>query len=166
MLRKIDDFLKIWEYESEATIKIFKCITDEALNKNIPGYERTLGLLAWHITVSAGEMGERTGLKVDCPKYDSLPPVKISDIIDTYKKAADSLLNEIKNKWTDESLLVESDMYGEMWQNGRTLASIISHQSHHRAQMTVLMRILGLPVIGVYGPAKEEWVTFGMEPQK
>jgi uncharacterized damage-inducible protein DinB len=95
-----------------------------------------------------------------------LPPVKISDIIDTYKKAADSLLNEIKNKWTDESLLVESDMYGEMWQNGRTLASIISHQSHHRAQMTVLMRILGLPVIGVYGPAKEEWVTFGMEPQK
>ena len=166
MIRKIDDFLKIWDYESEATLKVFKSITDEKLNKSVQGYERTLGFIAWHITVSMGEMGERTGLHIDCPKYDTEPLGNIASIIETYKKAADSLLNEIKTNWTDDSLLKESDMYGEMWENGRTLGSIIGHQTHHRAQMTVLMRILGLPVPGVYGPSKEEWAQFGMETQK
>lgn len=32
--------------------------------------------------------------------------------------------------------------------------------------MTVLMRQAGLPVPGIYGPAKEEWTTFGLEAPK
>lgn len=32
--------------------------------------------------------------------------------------------------------------------------------------MTVLMRQAGLTVPGIYGPAKEEWATFGMEAPK
>lgn len=166
MIRKIEDFISSWAYESEATLKVLKNITDETLNKNVTGYERTLGFLAWHNTVSNGEMAERTGLKVECPKPDSEPPKTVAEIIDAYKKATDSVANEVKTKWTDESLLIENDMYGEMWKNGATLAIIIAHQAHHRGQMTVLMRILGLPVPGVYGPSKEEWVNFGMEPQK
>ena len=30
--------------------------------------------------------------------------------------------------------------------------------------MTVLMRQAGLKVPGVYGPAREEWAEFGMQP--
>ncbi|MNF01709.1 DinB family protein [compost metagenome] len=53
-------------------------------------------------------------------------------------------------------------MYGELWEKGKILRVLISHQSHHRGQMTVIMRILGLPVPGLYGPSKEEWAEFGM----
>jgi uncharacterized damage-inducible protein DinB len=166
MLRKIEDFLNIWKYESEATLKVLRCITDEALNKKIHGYERTLGFLAWHITAWTGEMGKKMGLIIDCPPYDSEQPDNISQITAIYKKTADSLLDEIKSKWTDDFLLVKNDMYGKIWENGRTLDSIVRHQTHHRGQVTVLLRILGLPVTGVYGPSKEEWVNFGMEPQK
>ena len=44
--------------------------------------------------------------------------------------------------------------------------TLINHQNHHRGQMTVLMRQAGLTVPGVYGPAKEEWATAGMEALK
>jgi hypothetical protein len=32
--------------------------------------------------------------------------------------------------------------------------------------MTVLMRQAGLKVPGVYGPSREEWSQFGMQPQE
>lgn len=47
-----------------------------------------------------------------------------------------------------------------------TFDVLIQHQNHHRGQMTVLMRQAGLPVPGIYGPAKEEWTTFGLEAPK
>jgi uncharacterized damage-inducible protein DinB len=36
----------------------------------------------------------------------------------------------------DESI----PMYGEPWKRGFVLSALIGHQTHHRAQMTVLMR--------------------------
>jgi uncharacterized damage-inducible protein DinB len=53
-------------------------------------------------------------------------------------------------------------MYGETWKKGFTLYCMVSHQTHHRGQITVLMRQAGLKVHGVYGPAKEEWAEMGM----
>jgi uncharacterized damage-inducible protein DinB len=66
--------------------------------------------------------------------------------------------------WSDATLEVEDDMYGERWPRGATLQSLVVHQAHHRGQMTVLMRQAGLRVPGVYGPAREEWTAYGMPP--
>jgi uncharacterized damage-inducible protein DinB len=55
-------------------------------------------------------------------------------------------------------------MYGQQWKRGYTLAVLVRHQAHHRGQMTVLMRQAHLRVPGVYGPAREEWSEFGMQP--
>ena len=52
-------------------------------------------------------------------------------------------------------------MYGEKWPRGMSLSALMAHETHHRGQMTVLMRQAGLPVPGVYGPAKEEWAAMG-----
>ena len=54
------------------------------------------------------------------------------------------------------------DMYGQQWPRGLTLAILLNHEIHHRAQMTVLMRQAGLVVPGVFGPSKEEWGEYGM----
>ncbi|HRN25773.1 MAG TPA: DinB family protein [Ignavibacteriaceae bacterium] len=43
---------------------------------------------------------------------------------------------------------------------------IISHQTHHRAQLTIVMRLNGLNVPGIYGPSKEEWTQLGMPAQE
>jgi uncharacterized damage-inducible protein DinB len=55
-------------------------------------------------------------------------------------------------------------MYGSTWHRASVLLSIVRHQIHHRGQITVLMRQAGLPVPGLYGPAREEWANMGMKP--
>jgi uncharacterized damage-inducible protein DinB len=166
MYRKIDDFLGSWTYETEATVKVLSALTDEALGQQVYSEGRTLGRIAWHIIQTLPEMGGRTGLQVAGPGEEEPVPSSASEIVRQFEVAASSLREEVQTSWTDAELEVQDDMYGEMWMRGRSLAALVGHQTHHRGQMTVLMRQAGLTVPGVYGPAKEEWVDYGMSPQE
>lgn len=166
MYHKLEDFLNDWKYESESTLKVFNNLTDESISKVVNENVRTAGRLAWHITTAIGEMASRVGLKFKADDPYSAVPATAREIIDSYKEASENLVNSIKSNWNDESLNVEDDMYGEFWKRGSTLAIIISHQIHHRAQLTVVMRLNGLKVPGVYGPSKEEWTSYGMPAQE
>ena len=165
MYRTIQDFLADWAQENDSTLKVFKNLTDASLKQKVSAEGRSLGHLAWHIVLTLGEMGDKAGLKVIAPPENTSDPNKASEIIAAYEKAGASLAEEVK-KWNDGMLLEEILMYGERWTRAAALASIIKHQIHHRAQMTVLMRQAGLKVPGVYGPSREEWSQFGMPPQK
>jgi uncharacterized damage-inducible protein DinB len=162
MYRSIADFVVDWKYESEATLKIFQALTDSSLNQRITPDARSLGYLAWHLVLTLSEMGSKMGLQVTAPPEDSEQPSVAAEIASTYDISARSVLEVVRRNWTDASLLEETDMYGEQWKRGYSLSSLIRHQIHHRAQMTVLMRQAGLKVPGIYGPSKEEWSQFGM----
>ncbi|MFL5763293.1 MAG: DinB family protein [Bacteroidia bacterium] len=162
MYRKTEDFLNEWKYESESTISTFKNISNEALNKKDHENVRSIARLAWHITLTIAEMMNKTGLNVSGPDEHSQPPSEINAIIREYERSAASVAEEVKNKWTDASLLEEKNLYGESWMNGLTLGVLVKHQTHHRGQLTVLMRQAGLKVPGIYGPAKEEWAAMNM----
>jgi uncharacterized damage-inducible protein DinB len=162
MIRKIEDFQKDWAYETEATLKVFNALTDESLGQKVTPTGRSLGFLAWHLTQTLGEMPGRTGLTIDAPSHESEVPSSAKEIAAAYEKAANSVTEQVTKSWTDETLLQTDDMYGETWPRGITLFLLITHQAHHRGQMTVLMRQAGLTVPGVYGPSKEEWEAHGM----
>lgn len=161
MLRKIEDFQKGWAYEAEMTGKVLNTLTDASLDQKVTPDGRSLGFLGWHLTQTLGEMLGLVGLKIDAPAFDQECPKTAAEIAATYEKAARSVTDEINANWTDETLLQTDEMYGETWARGLTLFYLIAHQAHHRGQMTVLMRQAGLPVPGVYGPAKEEWAAMG-----
>ncbi len=165
MYRNLEDFITDWTYESESTLKVFNNLTDVSLSNKVNENVRTAGRLAWHITTSIGEMAHRTGLTFKTAEDKSPIPTTAKEIVEAYKEASENLIAEIKDKWNDESLTIEDDMYGEKWKRGSTLGVIISHQIHHRAQLTVVMRLNGLNVPGIYGPSKEEWVSYGMPAQ-
>lgn len=120
-----------------------------------------LGFLGWHLTQTLGEMLGLVGLKIDAPELTEECPTNAAEIAAAYQKAAKSVTDEINANWTDETLLLEDSMYGDTWSRGMTLFYLIAHQTHHRGQMTVLMRQAGVAVPGVYGPAKEEWAAMG-----
>ena len=166
MYYKVEDFLKDWKYESESSLKIFNSLTDDSLTARVTNEGRSLGFLAWHITQSIGEMMNRTGLTIRGYDEKQDAPVSAKEIADAYKRVSDSLVEEIIKKWTDDKLMLEDEMYGEKWKKGSTLGILILHQTHHRGQMTVLMRQAGLKVPGVYGPSYEEWAAYGMQPMK
>ena len=163
MFRRVADFLETWDQERKGTLKILRALDDRSLSSTGGGDHRTLGRLAWHLTTTLAEMMERTGLRVGGPPHDSPVPASASAIVEAYSKAAASVAEQV-SAWTDATLEVEDDMYGQRWPRGRTLLALLVHQAHHRGQMTVLMRQAGLKVTGVYGPAREEWAAMGLQP--
>lgn len=160
MYRSIEDFQTSWGYESEHTLKIFRALTEESLSQKVTEDGRSLGFIAWHLTTTLSEMLGHSGIKIDTPAEGEMPG--LSEMISIYEKGAKLVGEEVMKAWKDEELGDELPMYGQTWKKGIILAALIAHQAHHRGQMTVLMRQAGLRVPGIYGPAKEEWVEYGM----
>lgn len=163
MFRHTDDFIREFGQEAASTLNIFRSITNEALVSKPHDKVRSLQRLAWHITLTLGEMPGKAGLKIEAPDEHSAPPDNIETICKTYETAANSLLNQVKTHWNDADLLTEVNMYGESWNKGTVLSVLIKHEAHHRGQLTVLMRLCGLSIPGVYGPSREEWAAWNME---
>jgi uncharacterized damage-inducible protein DinB len=161
MFRKVEDFVAAWELESGLTQKLMDALTDASLKQSVVDDHRTLGRMAWHIVTTISEMMVHTGLTLTAVKPDAPVPATAAAIRKAFADSAAELLQQVKSGWTDKTLEIEDEMYGEKWTRGRTGRILIDHQTHHRGQMTVLMRQAGLVVPGVYGPAKEEWGAFG-----
>lgn len=162
MYRQIEDFKRDWQYETEQTVKLFQNLTNESLNQKVTENGSSLGFLAWHLVQTMGEMLGLVGLEIDAPDFETSVPNSKEEIISAFEKAGNSVKDEVSKNWNDETLLQKDDMYGEVWTRGQTLYYLTLHQAHHRGQITVLMRQAGLKVVGIYGPAQEEWVEQGM----
>jgi uncharacterized damage-inducible protein DinB len=161
MHTSISNFKKEFQYEYVSTLKVFQNITNETLTLKPHKNLRSMQRLVWHITITLGEMLGKAGLTIDCPDEHSEPLSDINEICNAYEKAAKSVLQQVDN-WLDSDLSTEVNMYGENWTKGTILSVLIKHQSHHRGQLTVLMRLNNLAVPGVYGPSKEEWAAWNM----
>lgn len=165
MYTRLDDFLRDWKYESETTLKLFSLIDPHKFHEQVHPQVRSLSRLAFHITHTVGEMMSRTGLTVDGFTEEADLYWTKEELLSAYKQFSGSLLDQLKKSWTDADLEKKDNMYGEEWKRGATLSTLIRHQAHHRGELVVLMRMLGMKVIGVYGPASEEWANIGMQPQ-
>lgn len=164
LLKKVDDFLSAWKYESESTLKMLSNLTDESLNQKVTEDGRSLGFIAWHITQTIGEMMSKAGLSFEDFNEHAPVPAEANAIKSTYEKLSSIMSSQVEKNWNDNMLEDDLNMYGQTWKRADVLLSLLSHQNHHRGQMTVLMRQAGLKVPGVYGPSKEEWSVYGMEP--
>jgi uncharacterized damage-inducible protein DinB len=170
MFRRLDDFQNCWKEESAKTLEIFNAIPDAAMRTSVTPEHRDLCRIAWHLVESLIEMPSHCGLRVDGADriqegFIGTPPATMKEIVDAYSAAAVSLRGAL-SAWTDVSLETEDELYGERWKRGFTLFVLVMHQTHHRGQITVLMRQAGLKVPGIYGPAKEGWAVYGMEAPK
>jgi len=163
MFTKLDEFLASYRQLTEGTGKILAALDNACLSCPIAPGHRTLGQIAWHVTTSVSEMMAHTGLPMT-PPASKLPPATARAIAEEYQRSTSELMKVISSQWTDASLRETDDMYGERWPRGLTLRILIDHEMHHRGQMTVLMRQAGIPVPGIFGPAKEDWAKMGMKP--
>ncbi len=166
MYRKIEDFVSDWKSEELFTIKIFSEITADAKTRKAGDNIRTLGRLAWHITQTLTEMPFRAGI-IDSDYLENEPiPESFEEIIAAYKKHSKQLIELLSKNWKDEGLTEKIEVYEQQWERRKILSVLVKHQTHHRGQMTILMRLHKIAVPGTYGPSKEEWRKFGMNPQE
>ncbi len=162
MFRKMEDFEQAWQQNVKGTMTVLGALTEESLSQSVNDDHRDIGRMAWHLITTYPEMMNLTGLKVKAVDEHAPVPKTVAEIVAGYKGVTDELFQQVKDNWTDADLEHEDDMYGMKWKRGMTLSGLISHEVHHRGQMTVLMRQAGLKVPGVFGPAKEEWAKAGM----
>ncbi len=155
MYRKVEDFLTDWTKSSNGTVQVLESLTDDTLGQAIVEGHSTLGWLGWHLATAQAYFGSLVGLNVKIDGDVNTVPQRASQIADAYKKAAESLKREAEQKLSDEKLEENVDAHGTPTPRGALLRTLIDHQTHHRGQMTVLLRQAGLPVPGVMGPTKE-----------
>ena len=164
MYRTILDFIDEWKMEVPHTLKMIAGIEDYSGNERVHPEVRTLREIAWHITKDLSLAAFRTGLIAQNELGIIPSPSTISLIATTFREYSQLMEDLINATWTDRNLGERVAIYGQMDAKGRILHRLIKHQVHHRGQMTVLMRFLGLRVPGTYGPAKEDWSRVGMIP--
>lgn len=164
MFKTKEAFFIHWGREADSTQKILGVLTDESLGQEVSPEDRTLGRIAWHLVTTLHEMVSRTGLEFSATPEDAPVPESAAEIAEAYRASNEAMVGAMKEQWTDESLEELKDMYGEQWSVGTILSVLTAHQTHHRGQMTVLMRQAGLRVPGLYGPSREEWAAFGGVP--
>lgn len=154
MYRRVEDFIEDWSNSAAGTLNVIKAITNDKLDQAIVEGHNSLGWLAWHLVGAAGAFGHFSGLQIPGPGRDEPMPTDVSEIVQAYEKVIDAYKTEAA-KLTDEMLLEEVTGFAGPVARGKLLRDFIDHQTHHRGQMTVLLRQAGLTVPGIMGPTKE-----------
>jgi uncharacterized damage-inducible protein DinB len=154
MYRKVEDFLEDWTVSSEGTANVMRAMTDEKLDQAIVEGHSSLGWLSWHLVGAAGAFGHFAGFQVQGPGQQDPQPPSAQEIVKRYETLAQTIKEEA-TKLTDEDLLGEVTGFTGPTKRGKLLSMLISHETHHRGQMTVLLRQAGLTVPPIMGPTKE-----------
>lgn len=154
MYRTTEDFLVDWKNNAAGTLNVFKAITDDKMDVAIVDGHNSLGWLAWHLVSSAGFFGQFAKLQIPAPGPTMAQPATMADIVEAYELVIEAYTKEV-GALTDADLLEEVAGFGGPTERGRLLRALIDHQTHHRGQMTVLLRQAGLTVPPVMGPTQE-----------
>ncbi len=171
MFRRVDDFKTIWQQEADKTLAVLAAIPDAAAHQAVAAQHRDLRRMAWHLVETILELPQNLGIQVKGPValgpdgFIGAPPATMAEIAASYRAVSDSLLDHI-GSWSNTELGRSFSLYGETWTGAFSLYVLVNHQTHHRGQMTVLMRQAGLQVPSIYGPTREGWAEFGLETPK
>lgn len=150
-----NDFLQHYGWESGVTQNVLNALTDESLSMSKGEGQHNLGQIAWHIATSFGYM---TQAGWEMPEYTYQAPAGVTARQIQGKFAEfTARVNEITAGKTSEDMAEMHRFFDTQdWSLGQALSVMISHEIHHRGQITVLMRQAGLTVPGIYGPNYED----------
>lgn len=164
---KIDTFLAELDYEAATTRRVLERMPEEEVDWRPHERSMTLGRLCGHIAempvwgrvvlaedgfdvATAGERGYETFVARD--RAELLE--RFDDGIEAMRQAAQGYPDErMRDTWT----LSNGDQV--IFSSPRAAALrgfVFSHLIHHRGQLSVYLRLLGVPVPSIYGPSADE----------
>ena len=160
----IDDMLRELEQEAATTRRLLERVPDDQLGWKPHPKARTLGELALHVAVVPGGVAQfaSTPGPVQAPQFSSGPsPQSADELVPALEKSVAEAREALGGM--DERTL-QSDF--RMMHEGREIFSIprvaflrsvmLNHWYHHRGQLTVYLRQLGVPIPSIYGASADE----------
>ncbi|HEX6746113.1 MAG TPA: DinB family protein [Longimicrobium sp.] len=151
------------ENELANTRKVLARVPDEHWHWKPHEKSMSLGALAGHLAQLpwlAQSVVTRDEFNVGQGGLPAPPPNR-EELLSTFDQASAALVEAVN--------AAPAQAWGQTWSlkaRGQTFLSMpraaalrlmgISHPIHHRGQLTVYLRLLGIPVPGLYGPSADE----------
>jgi len=156
-----------FDQEMAGTRKVLERVPSEKWNWKPHEKSGTLGWLASHVSTIPGwytmtlQTENLDYAPVDGPQYEPPKIENTQHLLATFDKEsgeARSALNKASDadfnvNWT---LLAGGKEIFTMPRIACLRGMVMNHMIHHRAQLTVYLRMLNVPVPGLYGPSADE----------
>ncbi len=156
-------FLIEMEHETNNTKRLLDRVSDEHLSYKPHEKSMSLGDLLGHIVelhswVAAGLTKDSFNLMTD---YRPFKPTSVAEIKERleadYQKNVETVNAFDDEEWSKKwKLHVGDHVISEVPKIGAFRFIIHNHLIHHRGQATVYLRLLDIPVPGLYGPSADE----------
>jgi uncharacterized damage-inducible protein DinB len=154
MYRKISDFITDYTAESKKTVAVIQAIPSNLLTSRIDPKGMTLAELVLHITQAIEKITSQIGFEYSPSTLVLDAPSDTEGLLDIYTLTAARVLEIVSSKTDDSFLGTTFPVYGSSWSAGQTLSVLVKHEIHHRGQLVIGLRLLGLDVPDVYGPTR------------
>ncbi len=159
----IDELLQELEREAETTRRVLERVPDDQLAWRPHAKARTLGQLAWHVAVVPGGVAQLAAQSSpQAPQFTADPiPNSASELIPALDQSI-ATAKDVLGGLDDTAVmatwrLMQGDRELFAIPRGAFLRSImLNHWYHHRGQLTVYLRQLGVPLPSIYGPSADE----------
>ena len=159
----IDGMLQEFEQETQTTRRVLERVPDDQLAWRPHEKARTLGELALHVAMVPGGVAELVASPspAQAPQFADPSPKSASELI----PALDHSIAKVKEVLggMDDAALTAT---WRLMQGDRELLAVprvamlrsvmLNHWYHHRGQLTVYLRELGVPIPSIYGPSADE----------
>lgn len=155
-------FLIEWERESASTLKMLERVPEEKLSWKPHEKSRSLGSLALHVSALPLRWMHIFDNDTFDPTVVKQPQLeKKEEFIKLFEDGSTKLTERFRD--TDES---EYDKPFTFLVNGKEMfimpkamglrVMLLNHLIHHRAQLSVYLRLIDIPVPGMYGMSADE----------
>lgn len=158
----IDALVQELEQEAQTTKRVLERVPDSKLGWKPHDTSMTLGQLALHIATTPGGVAEMVQHdSVPVPEFTQPAASSTAELISTLEESV-AKAKEVLRGFDDRTLaatwkVVDGDRELMAMPRIAVLRSImLNHWYHHRGQLSVYLRQLGVPVPSIYGPSADE----------
>jgi uncharacterized damage-inducible protein DinB len=159
----IDGMLQELEQEAQTTRRVLERVPDNQLAWRPHEKARTLGELALHVAIVPGAVAQLVASQTSAqaPQFTDPRPQSASELIPALDESI-AKAKKLLGGMDDAALMTTWRMMkgeDELFAVPRValLRSImLNHWYHHRGQLTVYLRELGVPIPSIYGPSADE----------
>ncbi|MES2304565.1 MAG: DinB family protein [Gemmatimonadota bacterium] len=148
--------------EVGSTKRVLERVPEEKLSWKPHPKSMSLGQLAMHVAnVPGGVATLASQLVAEVPVVPLHEATSREELFAVLEQSAATAINFL-NEWGDAGL----DAEWRMTMNGQTLLTMpryqmirsimLNHWYHHRGELIVYLRLLDVPVPGIYGPSADE----------
>ena len=159
----IDGMLQELEQEAQTTRRVLARVPESKLAWRPHKKARTLGELALHVAMVPGRVAEfvASPSPAQAPQFTDPSPKSVAELVPTLEQSV-AMARKALGDMDDATVMAT----WRMMSGDRELLAVprvamlrsvmLNHWYHHRGQLTVYLRELGVPIPSIYGPSADE----------